>query len=67
MEAPKIEYRVVRKDHFDWIHRESLRLGNMARDYHQQSVELLAEVVRLKTELELLTNNNEITPPTDGS
>jgi hypothetical protein len=66
MEDPKIEYRVVRKDHFDWIHRESLRLGAMARDYHIQSVELLAEVVRLKTELELITNNNEITPPPDG-
>jgi hypothetical protein len=67
METPEVEYRVVRKDHFDWIHRESLRLGAMARDYHVQSVELLAEVVRLKTELERITKNHEIIPPTDGN
>jgi hypothetical protein len=39
----------------------------MARDYHVQSVELLAEVVRLKTELERITKNHEIIPPTDGN
>ena len=65
METPD-EYRTIRVSHFDWIHRESLRLGNMARDYHQQSVELLAEVVRLKAEVERLTKNNETSPPPDG-